>query len=177
MGAGEQLFVDLLPDTWVGGPPGLPQDVVEKLAQRARDAEKKARQSVLLSRQRQLAPIKGRVGTHPTFTRYVFEMPELIQVAVDRQTDSATLLFDAPLQFDLVNAKAALPPTVKAITADPADDRSEVTFAFNAKVYVRSFREEMNFVLDVGASDAPAGAPGIADAATAKPGELAALTL
>src|SRR5262249_6632572 len=42
MAAGEQLFVDLLPETWVGMPPGLPQDVVDKLAQRARDAEKKA---------------------------------------------------------------------------------------------------------------------------------------
>ena len=43
MAAGEKLFVDLLPEGWTGLPPGLPQEVVEELARRAREAEKKAR--------------------------------------------------------------------------------------------------------------------------------------
>ena len=58
MAAGEQLFVDLLPDGWVGMPPGLPQDVVDRLARRAREAEKKSRQAVRLTRQRQLPPVR-----------------------------------------------------------------------------------------------------------------------
>ncbi len=44
MAAGDRLFVDLLPDTWSGLPPGLPREVIEELARRARDAEKKLRQ-------------------------------------------------------------------------------------------------------------------------------------
>src|SRR5579859_6251787 len=36
MPAGEKYFVDLLPESWSGLPPGLPQDVVEALARRAR---------------------------------------------------------------------------------------------------------------------------------------------
>ena len=40
MAAGERLFVDLLPDSWTGLPPGLPRDVIEELARRAHDAEK-----------------------------------------------------------------------------------------------------------------------------------------
>jgi hypothetical protein len=44
MMAGERLFIDLLPDSWIGPPPGLPQDVVEDLAKRAREAERKVRQ-------------------------------------------------------------------------------------------------------------------------------------
>ena len=47
MAAGERLFVDLLPRTWTGKPPGLPQEVVEELARRAREAEKKDRKSVV----------------------------------------------------------------------------------------------------------------------------------
>jgi len=47
MAAGEKLFVDLLPEGWVGLAPGLPQEVVEELSRRARDAEKKARQQLL----------------------------------------------------------------------------------------------------------------------------------
>jgi hypothetical protein len=38
--AGDKFFVDLLPDTWSGPPPSLPQDVVEELARRAREAER-----------------------------------------------------------------------------------------------------------------------------------------
>ena len=40
MAVGQQYFVDLLPDTWQGLPPGLPQDVVDDLTKRARDAER-----------------------------------------------------------------------------------------------------------------------------------------
>src|SRR5262249_34748360 len=66
MAAGERLFVDLLPDNWVGMPPGLPQDIVDQLARRAREAEKQARQAYALARQRQMPPVKVRVGTNPT---------------------------------------------------------------------------------------------------------------
>src|SRR5262249_16084213 len=40
MMAGDRLSVDLLPEGWVGLPPGLPQEVVDDLARRARAAEK-----------------------------------------------------------------------------------------------------------------------------------------
>ncbi len=36
MTAGERLFVDLLPDSWSGQPPGLPAEVVRELSERAR---------------------------------------------------------------------------------------------------------------------------------------------
>src|SRR5262249_52752328 len=45
--AGEQFIVDLLPDTWVGLPPGVPQDVIDNLVRRANQAERKARQDLL----------------------------------------------------------------------------------------------------------------------------------
>ena len=55
MAAGEKLFVDLLPEGWTGLPPGLPQEVVEELARRAREAEKKARAQQRVSQQRAAA--------------------------------------------------------------------------------------------------------------------------
>src|SRR5215470_14407027 len=54
MVAGARLFVDLLPDTWTAAPPGLPQEVVEELAKRAREAEKKERQQRAMARERQI---------------------------------------------------------------------------------------------------------------------------
>ena len=43
MAAGERLFIDLLPDSWTGVPPGLPKEVIEDLARRAREAERNLR--------------------------------------------------------------------------------------------------------------------------------------
>jgi tetratricopeptide (TPR) repeat protein len=154
MTAGEQLFVDLLPEGWTGLPPGLPQEVVEELARRAREAEKKFRLQQQAARQRQMPPLRVRVGTQPTFTRYVFELPELVAVTQDRSNDRLTLAFDAPWRFDLADALAALPPTVSAITSSNADDTVAVRFDFVGKIDVRTFREDNNFVVDVSPADA-----------------------
>src|ERR1043166_5943563 len=93
MAAGEKLFVDLLPETWSGLPPGLPQEVVEDLARRAREAEKKARAQQHVTQQRVLPPVRVRVGTQPTFTRYTCGLPALIAVSVERNDDKLTMTF------------------------------------------------------------------------------------
>ncbi len=68
--------------------PGLPKDVIEELSRRAREAER------LLRSQRQLTmknekKARVRVATQPTFTRYVFELPDVIAVTSDRGADDA----------------------------------------------------------------------------------------
>ncbi len=95
--ASAAVFLDLLPDTWTGPPPGLPQDVVEDLARRAREAEQKLRKQQLRLRQRQLPLTRVRVAHQPTFSRYIFDLPELISVSTARAKDALTLVFDAPL--------------------------------------------------------------------------------
>ncbi len=90
MAAGERLFVDLLPEPWTGVVPGLPQDVVEELTKRARDAEKRAVQQ--LSHRRSSASrrlIRVRVGKQPTFTRYSFDLPRGVRVANNRDDNQA----------------------------------------------------------------------------------------
>ena len=149
MAAGEKLFVDLLPEDWAGLPPGLPQDVVDELARRAREADKKARQQRQLAKLREQPPVRVRVGAQPTFTRYVFELPTLVAIANDRADNNLTLTFDAPLRFDLGDVQAALPPSVSAIEASPAGEGAAVRFAFIGKVDVRTFREDNTYVVDV----------------------------
>ena len=41
--AAEQLFIDLLPETWSGLPPSLPRETIEDLAKRALEAERQLR--------------------------------------------------------------------------------------------------------------------------------------
>jgi tetratricopeptide (TPR) repeat protein len=154
MAAGERLFVDLLPDTWTGLKPGMPEEVVGELTRRARDAEKKARLQLQIAAQRQQPPIRVRVGKQPTFTRYVFDLPDKVGVSNERAKDTLTLLFDAPLKFDLADAQAAPPPSVESISADMDADSVSVRFGFAGKVDVRSFREDSSYVVDVAAPEA-----------------------
>jgi tetratricopeptide (TPR) repeat protein len=145
----ERLFVDLLPDDWTGAPPPLPQEVVEELVRRTRVAEKKQREQELLTRERQLALTPVRVAHQPTFSRYVFELPELMPITTERDRDKLTLVFGRLMKFDLATAKSPLPPMVKSIDSKPGDQSTAVTFSLIGKVDVRSFREDNDYVVDV----------------------------
>ena len=149
MAAAERLFVDLLPDTWTGLAPGLPREVIDELARRARDAEKKVRAQRALARQAKLQPLRVRVISQPTFTRYVFDLPELTGVAANNAKDRLTLTFDALLKLDLADAKAALPAAISAIDSEIEQELVLVRFTFAEKVDVRTFREDLSFVVDV----------------------------
>jgi tetratricopeptide (TPR) repeat protein len=149
MNAGERLFVDLLPEDWTGEPPGLPREVVEELAQRARDAERIARQKIEAERLSKIPPVRVRVATQPTFTRYIFELPELTSVTTERSKDKLKLSFGGPLRFDLADAKLALPMVVEAIESGDPSVTTVVQFSFAQEADVRTFREDSNFVVDV----------------------------
>jgi tetratricopeptide (TPR) repeat protein len=149
MTAGERLFVDLLPESWTGEPPGLPREIVEDLARRARDADRQAQQRLALEAQRRVPAVRVRVANQSTFTRYIFELPELTPVGSERSKDRLTLSFAAHLRFDLSDAKLSLPKTVEAIDADNESGKSVVKFSFAQPADVRAFREDANYVVDV----------------------------
>ncbi|HEX4408516.1 MAG TPA: tetratricopeptide repeat protein [Xanthobacteraceae bacterium] len=149
MSAGEKFFVDLLPDTWKGLPPGLPQDVVDELARRAREADLVLKRERQKQAQKKVAPIRVHVATLPTFTRYVFDVSSQVTVSADRAKDRLVLNFDAALSFDLTDAVSALPITVGEITSELDTDSAIVRFIFADKVDVRTFRDENGYVVDV----------------------------
>ncbi len=160
MAAGEKFFVDLLPNNWSGMPPGLPQDVVDELARRAREAE------VLLERQRAAvqaqnsAPIRVHVASQPTFTRYVFAVPSSTGVSADRAKDRLVLKFSSPLTFDLGDAMAALPKNVQEITSELDRSSALVRFVLAGNADTRTFRDESGYVVDVVNPPAEANAAG-----------------
>ncbi|MEA2980302.1 MAG: hypothetical protein QOF09_2125, partial [Alphaproteobacteria bacterium] len=155
MTAGDRLFVDLLPESFTGEPPGLPREVVEELARRANEAERVARQQKLaLEMQRTIPAVRVRVTGQPTFTRYIFELPELTGVTAERGKDKLTLTFARPLRFELSDAKLASAKAVAAVDAGGSGDTSEVQFRFSQASEVRTFREDSNNVVDVSPIDA-----------------------
>lgn len=155
MQAGERLFIDLMPANWSGPPPALPNEVIEELARRAREAEKRLQRQQALRRQRQQPAIRVRVGNQPTFSRYVFDLNALVPVVTSREKNTLTLVFDAPLKFDLADVKVALPPMVESIDAQSRDQSTAVRIALIGNVDVRTFREDASFVVDVSIVEQP----------------------
>jgi Tfp pilus assembly protein PilF len=158
--AGDKLFVDLMPLPWNGPPPSLPQDVIEDLARRARLADKLEHKEQEAAKEKaKLDPIRVHVSKQPTFTRYIFNIPDDASVDADRQKDKLTLSFDEPLKFDLGDALVELPKVVGTIDTAVKDTSSVVSFAFTAKADVRTFRDDKSYVVDIvngeGAAEQP----------------------
>jgi hypothetical protein len=162
MSADEKYFVDLLPDSWQGSPPGLPQDVVEALARRAREAEKLAALEQRLATLGNIPPVRVQVATEPTFTRYIFGVPDQISVTPERDKDGLTLAFDAPVKFDLGDIEATLPPAVGAIKTELHDATASVHFDLLPKVNARTFRDENGYAVDIVGAESKPGTSGAA---------------
>ncbi|MGO3933895.1 tetratricopeptide repeat protein, partial [Rhodopseudomonas pseudopalustris] len=150
MTAGERLYVDLMPDGWKGSPPGLPQEVLKELSDRARAAERALRQQRATMAAKARTPIRVRAAVQPTFVRFVFEMPDGVGVNSTLSDQKLSLLFTAPLTFDLADAKLAAPPNISGITQKLDSERSSIDIGLIGNVDVHSFREEKNYIVDIG---------------------------
>ncbi len=166
MTAGERVFVDFLPDSWSGPPPGLPQDIVRELAERARIAERELRQQRVLAEASKRPPVKVHASVQPTFVRFVFEVPDGVGISSVLNEQKLRLLFSKVLAFDLTDAKLAAPPSVASINQKTEGETSTVEIALVGDVDVHSFREDKNYVVDVAFQQAEkiSPLPSIADA-------------
>src|SRR6266446_7286319 len=176
MTAGERIFVDFLPDSWTGPPPSLPAEVIRELSERARVAERALRAQLAASAARKKPPVRVRASVQPTFVRFVFEMPDGVNVSSVLNDQKLTLQFNSVLNFDLADAKVAAPPNIASINQRADVDSSAVDIVLIGEVDVHSFREEKNYVIDVAFQQAEkpalaeANAPAAAHApAPAKP--------
>jgi predicted negative regulator of RcsB-dependent stress response len=150
MAAGERTFIDFLPDSWTGAPPSLPIEVVRELAERARVAEKALRLQRAEAIAKKRPPIRVRALLQPTFVRFVFEMPDGVGASSVFNDGKLSLQFGGSLTFDLADAKIAAPPNIASINQKVEGDATQVEIALIGDVDVHSFREEKNYIVDVG---------------------------
>jgi len=148
--AAERLFVDLLPENWAGLMPGLPQDVVDELASRARAAELAARKARATAKAAEQPPIRVKVVKLPTFMRYVFDLPPGANVTPELADGKFKLHFNQALKWDLADVVATLPATLKSVRPEAEFDSVAVVFGLNGSPETRAFREDNSFVVDVG---------------------------
>jgi tetratricopeptide (TPR) repeat protein len=184
MTAGERIFVDLLPDSWSGLPPSLPQEVIRELSERARVAERALRQQRAAEAALKRAPVRVRASVQPTFVRFVFELPDGAGVSSALNEQKLALVFNTALTFDLADARLAAPSNIASINQKIEGENATVDVALIGDVDVHSFREDKNYVVDIGfqqsekpsplASPAPASTPPAAKpAASDKPADEA----
>ncbi|WP_458760309.1 tetratricopeptide repeat protein [Afipia sp. TerB] len=150
MTAGERVFIDLLPESWSGLPPPLPQEVVRELSERALAAERALRLQRAAEEAKKKPPVRVRASVQPTFVRFVFELPDGIAVSSSLSVDKFSLSFSSPLTFDLADAKVAAPNNIKSIAQKISGDSSSVEISLIGEVDVHAFREDRDYVVDIG---------------------------
>lgn len=90
-----------------------------------------------------------RVGSHPRFTRIVFDWPGFVDYAIDRSGDVVVAQFTRPATFDLSRVQAGLPRGLASIVAQPVDNGAAVQIGLSGGVRIRHFRDGFKVVLDV----------------------------
>jgi len=158
MDAGEQLFIDLLPTTWQGLPPGLPAEVVANLAERAKQAALTAEQKRRAEEAKISHPAATvRIGRNPTFTRveFTWNVDTEAKFAIDGKTGN--LDFDWPVPIDLDRLKVAMPTPLTGVDNKVSPGGSRVAFHLDGKVTPRFYTvSNRDFIVDI---DTPSSVP------------------
>jgi hypothetical protein len=138
--AGERLYIDLLPPSWRGLPPGLPAEVVSALAKRAEIAAAMAE----VERKAELARVNPpevgvRIGRGPTFTRIKFEWSIETEADFSVDGDQVRLAFEWPVPINIAELTANLPGELIEVVPDIADTESVLLFTMAKGTVARFF--------------------------------------
>ena len=147
---GTKLFLDLLPNNWVGMPPSLPKDVLDELSRAAEEAanlaEEEAKQ---LEESRRKNKLKIRVALHPTFSRLLFDWNRFATVNMSRNGNKVSLKFGRHADVDISQLKADPPPYLRKVAIVKNPKGVEIEFIINPEAKVRGFREGIDYVVDL----------------------------
>ena len=149
--AGEKLFIDLMPSTWQGMPPALPQDIIDELAERARLAAIQAERDRKAREADELQPrATVRLGRNPTFLRMQFDWTVPTTAEYVQEGETAHIAFEWPVGIDLRDLTSDLPPEVASVETLVSPDGALVTLALAKGVTPRFYETSARqFVLDI----------------------------
>lgn len=149
--AGEMLYIDLLPSSWQGQPPALPQDVIDALAERARVAAIRAEQQRKAAGVAEFDPQASvRIGRNPTFLRVQFDwsVPTTGQFVQDG--DLGMIQFEWPVGIDLRDLAIDLPPEVMSVETAVDADGSTVMLQLAEGIQPRFYETSpRQYILDI----------------------------
>ncbi|GLQ57337.1 tetratricopeptide repeat protein [Devosia nitrariae] len=149
--AGERLFVDLLPLSWRGLPPSLPQEIIDELAERARLAAIEAERQRKARDVAELNPAaEVRIGRNPTFLRLQFNWNVDTTAAYEQVEDEARIAFEWPVDVDLMDLALDLPVEIASVESETTPDGAVVSLKLAEGIEPRFFQNSSReFLLDV----------------------------
>jgi hypothetical protein len=144
--SGNQIAIDLAPQTFAGTPPDLPPPPPRQAA--AVDVAK-------------LNPLPIRAGAYSNFTRLVFDWPKNVPYAVFAGASSITIRFEAMARPDFLSFEHVSPPWVKEAGWRVENRGTIIEFQTDSSSGYHDFRDGNKIVLDILApkSDADAYNP------------------
>jgi len=148
--AGKHLIVDFLPKNWRGRLPGVPQDIVQKLAKEAERAR-----LVAAERERQEALLTDPllVSVHhakqPSFNRVSFNWNRFVTAQFTRKGNQILILFAGRAVPDLAHLRLDRPPNLKRVFYKLGKKSLQITMEVKKGTKIRAFREGKNYVIDL----------------------------
>ncbi|WP_238297791.1 hypothetical protein, partial [Methylobacterium soli] len=164
--AGEQVFVDLLPENWAGLPPPLPPEIVADLARRAQKAEAALKAATPPPVPR---PLSLEVAHLPSLTRLSIRLPADVQPQIERPGGATRITLPGAWRLDTADTRGRTKPAIASLTTE-ADDKAASVVVMPAEGYVATTdRDEDSLTIDVALKDT-APKP-VAETEPAAPGE------
>lgn len=149
--AGEQLYIDLMPPSWQGMPPPLPQEVIDELAVRAREAAVRAERERKARMALELEPkVNVRVGRNATFLRVQFDWTVPTDAQFSKKGNIGAANFEWPVPMDLGALVSGLPEELVSVQSGSSPDGAVATFVFADGVEPRFYEvTPSQYVLDI----------------------------
>lgn len=110
--AGEQVFVDLLPESWAGLPPPLPPETIAELARRAREAEAALKASKPAPLPQSIA---AEVSNAPGRTRVSLRLPRDLKAVFEEADEGQRLTLAGAWRIDDQGARGRMKPEIGSI--------------------------------------------------------------
>ncbi len=151
--AGERVFVDLLPESWRGLPPPLPQDVVADLARRARIAEEALQARIPTPPPK---PLALELAHLPTLTRFSMRVPEGVPLTLTNEGAATRLRVTGRYAIDAGNVRGRPRPGVSALATDADENSASLILTPAEGFVVTGEREDGIYTLDVTRKAPPA---------------------
>ncbi len=152
--AGHELYIDLLPEAWMGAPPSLPVHVVRRMV------EEEAERARLAARFEEKGPraleieedppsVALRIGARPGTTRLAFEWDRPVLYSTAFRDNRITITFDQIADLPLAALRVDPPAFIRSATTSKSAGRLTVFIETEPGVKVLDFREDLSVVLDV----------------------------
>lgn len=141
----EDLYLDLLPETWRGPPPGLPADVIADLSRRARIAELELRRSNIQSR----TEIVVQAGSTATLSRLSFSAGGVLPTRLTNEGRKIEIVYEGLFKIDVGKLRTLLPRGFSRADVVDSENSITITIELNEGLAVRTGIEEGSQMLDI----------------------------